>query len=190
MRNSDELGGACRPCPRRCPSSIRQWSIHGPNFGCGRAVRPQSRTARQDHAALGRAATSGPRRRHQLNLRSRGRSHRRGHESRGFHYARNGGPRRRSACASRRDEGDQRDLTSAAGTDMAVHARGGGGCRGVSGDLRCPTSARGGSHIRECSRRCHSSPQLGALQRKRLPATILPRPCSPALSARWRFATS
>jgi hypothetical protein len=46
------------------------------------------------------------------------------------------------------------------------------GAARVSGDLRRPTSVRGGSHLRECSR-CHSAPELGALQCKRLPATIL-----------------
>ena len=112
-------------------------------------------------------------RRRQTNLRSGGRSHRRGHGSRGFHDAGNRGPRRRPACAGSRNGGDQRDLTSAAGADVAVHVRGGGGRRGVSGDLRCPTSARGGSHIRERGGRRHSSPRLGALQRERLPATIL-----------------
>jgi uncharacterized membrane protein YjjB (DUF3815 family) len=78
-----------------------------------------------------------------------------------------------STCASCHEGGDRRYLTSAAGADLAVHARGGGRCRGVSGDFRRTTSARGSSHPRQCGRRCHSSPPLGALQRKRLPATIL-----------------
>ncbi len=109
----------------------------------------------------------------QTNLRSGGRSYRRGHGSRGFHDARNRGPQRRSACARRRNGGDPRDLTSAAGADMAVHARGGGGRCGVSGDLRCPASSRGSAHIRERGGRRRSSPRLGAVQRKHLPATIL-----------------
>src|SRR5205807_8216950 len=69
--------------------------------------------------------------------------------------------------------GHRRDLTGAAGADMAVHARGGGRRRGVSSDLRRPTSRRGGAHIDERGGRCHSAPQGGAVQRKRFPATIM-----------------
>ena len=80
---------------------------------------------------------------------------------------------RRSACAGRRDGGGRRDLASAAGGDMAVHARGGGRRCSASGYLRRPTSSRGATHIRERGGRRDAAPLLGPVQRKRLPAAIL-----------------
>ena len=55
-------------CPRLCPSSVRQRPIDRPDFGRGRSARRCSRTARQDHAALGRAAASGRGRGRQIDL--------------------------------------------------------------------------------------------------------------------------
>jgi hypothetical protein len=42
----------------------------------------------------------------------------------------------------------------------------------AASELRRSTSSRGGSHIHDCGCRRRSSPRLGALQRKRHPATI------------------
>ena len=114
-----------------------------------RAARQRSGTARQDHSALGRAANSSRGQERQINLRGGGRSCRRGHGSRGFHYAPVGGDLLRPARACRRDGGNRRDFASAAGADMAFRARGRRRCRGISGDLRCPASCRCGAHIRE-----------------------------------------
>ena len=36
------LGGACRSCPHRRQSSVRQWSIHRTDFGCGGTVGAMS----------------------------------------------------------------------------------------------------------------------------------------------------
>ena len=79
---------------------------------------------------------------------------------------------------------------SATRTDMAVHARGGGGRGGVSSDLRCPTPGSGGAHIRQRGCRSRSSPQLGAITAQTSSCSHSARRCSPALSARWRFGTS
>ena len=55
------------------------------------------------------------------------------------------------------------------------------GAVALASTLRCPTSPRGGAHLRERGGRCHAAPPLGAVQRKRFPATILRG------VARWRY---
>ena len=71
---------------RICPSPVRQWPSHGPDSGRDRAARRHCGSARQAHASLGRAATSGRGQKGQTNLRSCGRSCRREHGPRSLRY--------------------------------------------------------------------------------------------------------
>src|SRR5262252_4448801 len=172
-RSSHGGGGAFQPRPRLRPAALRQRPSHRADRSRGRATRPHARTARQGHAALGRIATSVRGRERQGDLGGGGRSHRRGHGSRGVRGAGHGRARRRSACAGRRSGGDRRDLAGAARSDMAFHARGRGRRRGASGDLRRRASSPGGADIRECRGRRHSAARRGDGERNRLPPTVL-----------------
>src|SRR6516162_7196598 len=86
-RSSHDGGGAFQPRPRLRPAALRQRPSHRADRSRGRATRPHARTARQGHAALGRIATSVRGRERQGDLPGGGRSHRRGHGSRGVRRA-------------------------------------------------------------------------------------------------------
>ena len=186
------LRGAFRSCPRLRPGSLRQWPSHRPD----RWPQPSSSATRSVCAPASCRAGAN------CNFRSEDpdaqtespswrpippawtwiASPRRCGQSTTSAPV---GLRRTAAMAA-----IARDLAGAAGSDMAVHARGRGGRRGAGGDLRRRTSvaallifvsAAAGAILRRA---------VAQLQRKRFPATILRGACSPALSARWRFGSS
>ena len=123
-------------------------------------------------------------------LRGGGRSHRRGHGSRGVRDAGNGG---RSSAGRLAPDAAMKAISAISEAPPAptwlftlAAAAGAVALAVIFGVEHLPAvliifvSAAAGAILRR---------SVGAVQRKRLPATILRGVCSPALSARWRFGT-